>query len=73
LFGGEIPPNKRVSNSKKNKAHDSTTATRRINPDPEGTEFLLQLPSPDWSRRKTSLSDLCGAAVKPAAIGIYTF
>jgi hypothetical protein len=30
----------------------------------KGTEFLLQWPSPDWSRRKTSLCDLRAAAVK---------
>jgi hypothetical protein len=56
---------------KKEKAHDSTTALERIDPDPEGTEFLLL--SPDWSRREIFLGDLSGSAVKPAVIGIYTF
>ena len=32
---------------KKDKAHDSTTAIKRIDSDPEGTKFLLQSPSPD--------------------------
>jgi len=55
---------KRFPILKKDKAHDSTTAIKRIDLDPEGMEFLLQSPSPDWSRREIFLSDLCGSAVK---------
>jgi len=42
-----------------------TTAIKGIDLSPEGTEFLLQSPPPDWSRRKISLCDLCASAVKP--------
>jgi hypothetical protein len=41
-----------------------TTAIKRIGLNPEGAEFLLQSPSPDWGRRKISLCDLRASVVK---------
>jgi hypothetical protein len=41
------------------------TAIKGVDLNPRGTEFLLQSPSPDWSRRKISLCDLSASAVKP--------
>jgi hypothetical protein len=41
-----------------------TTAIKQIGLNPEGIEFLLQSPPPDWSRRKISLCDLGASAVK---------
>jgi hypothetical protein len=38
-------------------------SSKRSDFNPEGTEFLIQSPSPDWIRRKISLSDLWGSAV----------
>jgi len=38
-------------------------SSKRSDFNPEATEFLIQSSSPEWIRRKISLSDLCVSAV----------
>jgi hypothetical protein len=66
LFGGEIPPNKKVPVVLILSLLYLPELIIRLDRNPEGRRFLIQSPSlpwRDWIRRKICLCDLCGSAV----------